>query len=71
MEKIKKIAFTSGQMFTAKESGKFETPRQYVEWCFMKKHRCKVIDHTKLIYDYRNPKQITVHGAVGHAIEEQ
>lgn len=52
---IRRVAFTDRQMFVAKETGKFPTHREFVEWLFKEQHKCAVINHTLLEFKYVKP----------------
>jgi hypothetical protein len=71
--KTRKVVFTDHQMLTAKETGKFPTHREFVEFLF-KRHKVKVINHALLEYKYVKEKVgytnciIQVTGVIGSSL---
>jgi hypothetical protein len=53
--RFRKIAFTDNQMVVARHHEKFKgkTHREFVEWLFLRQHRVRVDDHSKLKYHYK------------------
>lgn len=50
--KFRTVVFTEFQMIKARDSKKFPTHREFVEWLFMTQHKCRVENHSLLQYDY-------------------
>lgn len=69
--KIRKVMFTTKQATKARDSEKFASHRNFIEWLFKTQHNCVVTDFTKLVYDYGTVGQVTVHGVIGHALDEK
>lgn len=63
--------FTELQMLVARDTNKFKTHREFVEWLFWGQHKCKVENHTFLQYEYLLVKKrnvVKVTGQLGLAI---
>lgn len=71
--KTRMVVFTDHQMLVAKETGKFQTHREFVEFLF-KRHNVVVINHDLLEYKYQKEQVgpcnciIKVTGVLGLAI---
>lgn len=80
LRRFRKVMFTDSQMLVAKNSGKFpdqpgltklQQHRPFVEWLFKTQHKCLVLDHTRLKYNYMTRNKISVieiEGELGSAI---
>ncbi len=81
LTRFRKVVFTDAQMMVAKNSGKFpdnpklgklEQHRPFIEWLFLSQHKCRVVDHLKLRYNYMVNNGVTaiaVEGDIGDALQ--
>lgn len=67
----RQIMFTEVDALMARDSGKFGTHRDFVEWLFKKQHKVVIENHSLLKYEYltvKNRAIVKVTGQMGQGL---